>query len=253
MATNDLKDIEGFILREIKYKESSKIIEVFTKELGRISVMARGVYRKKNPNLAITNRFSKVKLDLYKSKGDFYGIKEGNLENAYKNSHKDFEKIVFKSAIADLLLKTIDQNQKNLVYKLLDQTFLAFENLDGSSLNIYLSFMVKYLAFSGYKPNFSHCPYCNKKSEMSYFSIKEGSLICDNDIKNVKDKIYLTREEIKYFMQLLYTPSKNLEEVKKPLEYKKIGRLIINLCLDKLEISSFNSLNWVLKDLSERK
>ncbi|WP_394019803.1 DNA repair protein RecO [Anaerococcus cruorum] len=47
MATNDLSDITGFVLREFAYKETSKIIEVFSKDLGRISIIAKGALGKK--------------------------------------------------------------------------------------------------------------------------------------------------------------------------------------------------------------
>ena len=43
LATNDLSDVTGFILREFPYKETSKILEVFTREYGKISIIAKGI------------------------------------------------------------------------------------------------------------------------------------------------------------------------------------------------------------------
>ena len=37
-----IKDLEGIILREKDYGESSKILDVFTKEYGIIGVMSKG-------------------------------------------------------------------------------------------------------------------------------------------------------------------------------------------------------------------
>ena len=111
MAT-ELNDVTGFILREFSYKETSKIIEVFTDKVGRISIMARGVYRKNSGLLSLTGRFMKVNLSLYKTKGDFYGIRDGYLVESYKKSAKNFDIILYKSAMCDLLLKTIDTSQR---------------------------------------------------------------------------------------------------------------------------------------------
>ena len=54
MATADLKDIEGIVLREFKYKESSKIIEVFTKDIGKISINCQSVLKQNSKNLSLT-------------------------------------------------------------------------------------------------------------------------------------------------------------------------------------------------------
>ena len=125
MATADLKDIRGIVLREFKYKESSKIIEVFTEDLGKISVICQGVLKKNSKNLGLTNRFILASFDLYKSGKDFYGLREGLVSNPYYKSNKNFDIILYKSAISDLLLRTIDQIQIETVFTLLKNSFEA--------------------------------------------------------------------------------------------------------------------------------
>ncbi|MDO5047821.1 MAG: DNA repair protein RecO [Anaerococcus sp.] len=252
MATNDLNDIDGFILREFKYKETSKILEIFAKDLGRISILARGVFKKNSSLLGLTNRFSKVNLSLYKSGKDFYGIREGSLISSYKKSSRNFDIMVYKSAICDLLLKTIDDTQVGEVYMLLDRTFEAFEKSDSNYINIFLSFLIKYVSFSGLKPNFSTCGRCGKviRDGRAYFSISEASLVCEDE--TIRDKIYLDRNELTYFLRLLYTSSDELYKIKLAKDYQKVGRLIIDYCLNKLDLRNFSSMDWVYKNLSER-
>ena len=126
MATNDLSDITGFVLREFPYKETSKIIEVFSKDLGRISIIAKGALGKKSKTMGVTQRFVKASYSLYKSGKEFYGIKEASLIKSYSKSNKNFDVILYKSAIADLLLRTLDQIQIETVYKLVDNTCLLY-------------------------------------------------------------------------------------------------------------------------------
>ena len=99
MATADLKDIRGIVLREFKYKESSKIIEVFTKDMGKISINCQGVLKKNSKNLALTNRFILASFDLYRSGKDFYGLREGLVLNPYYKSNKNFDIILYLSLI----------------------------------------------------------------------------------------------------------------------------------------------------------
>ena len=44
-----IKKIKGIVIKEIAYKETSKIIEVFTEDEGIISIMAKGAKRIKSP------------------------------------------------------------------------------------------------------------------------------------------------------------------------------------------------------------
>ncbi len=174
MATADLKDIKGIVLREFKYKESSKIIEVFTEDLGKISINCQGVLKK----------------------------------NAKKEADKNY-------------------------------------------VNIFLGFFLKYISFSGFKPNFKTCGICGKniRGKYLYFSPNESSVICDECKDKVFDKVFMTYEEFIYFNKLLYTKSEELKDIKLVDNYQKIAKIIIDYCLKNLEISTYSSLEWVKKAL----
>lgn len=251
MATADLKDIKGIVLREFKYKESSKIIEVFTEDLGKISINCQGVLKKNAKNLALTNRFILASFDLYRSGKDFYGLREGIVINPYYKSNKNFDIILYKSAISDLLLRTIDTIQIETVFTLLTNSFDAFEEADKNYVNIFLGFFLKYISFSGFKPNFKTCGICGKniRGKYLYFSPNESSVICDECKDKVFDKVFMTYEEFIYFNKLLYTKSEELKDIKLVDNYQKIGKIIIDYCLKNLEISTYSSLEWVKKAL----
>ena len=251
MATADLKDIKGIVLREFKYKESSKIIEVFTENLGKISINCQGVLKKNAKNLALTNRFILASFDLYRSGKDFYGLREGIVINPYYKSNKNFDIILYKSAISDLLLRTIDTIQIETVFTLLTKSFDAFEDSDKNYVNIFLGFFLKYISFSGFKPNFKTCGICGKniRGKYLYFSPNESSVICDECKDKVFDKVFMTYEEFIYFNKLLYTKSEELKDIKLVYNYQKIGKIIIDYCLKNLEISTYSSLEWIKKAL----
>ena len=254
LVTNDLSNVCGFVLREFPYKETSKIIELFTADFGRISIIAKGALGKKSKTLAVTQRFVKASYNLYKSGKDFYGIKEASLIKSYSKSNKNFDIILYKSAIADLLLRTFDQIQSETVFKLLDNTFEAFENANDNYINVFLAFLLKYISFSGFKPNLSSCGICGKRLNYKevFFSPYESSIICDDDKNLIRDKIFLNKEEFTYLKKLLYTKSEDLTAIKKPEGYKKVAILIIDYTLIKLEITRFSSIDWVYKNVSER-
>lgn len=249
MATNDNSNVEGFVLREFSYRESSKIIEVFTKDMGKISIIAKGVLNKKNPNLSSTQRFVKASYNLYKSGEKFFGIRDATLLKSYSKSNKNFDIIVYKSAICDLLLRTIDFDQKDLVYNLMDKTFDSFEKASGNYFNIFLCFLLKYISFSGFKPNLKECSMCGSKINPNdaYFSEKDGGMVDSSCKKIKKDIVYLTREEYLYILKLIYTPTDQVSKIDLKIEKKKIINLVTSYVLECLEIKKFSSLDWVTK------
>lgn len=249
MVTNDNSNVEGFVLREFSYRESSKILEVFTKDMGKISIIAKGVLNKKNPNLSSTQRFVKASYNLYKSGEKFFGIRDASLLKSYSKSNKNFDIIIYKSAICDLLLRTIDFDQKDLVYNLLDKTFDSFEKASENYFNIFLCFLLKYISFSGFKPNLKECSLCGSKinPEDAYFSIKDGGMIDSSCKKIKKDIVYLTREEYLYILKLIYTPTDQVSKIDLKIEKKKMINLLTSYLLECLEIKKFSSLEWAIK------
>ena len=249
MVTSDISNVEGFVLREFPYRESSKIIEVFTKNHGKISIIAKGVLNKKSPNLSSTQRFVKASYNLYKSGEKFFGIKDASLIKSYSKSNKNFDIIIYKSAICDLLLRTIDFDQKDFVYNLLDKTFDSFEKASENYFNIFLCFLLKYISFSGFKPNLKECSMCGMKINPNdaYFSIKDGGML-DSACKKIKnDIVFLTREEYLYILKLIYTPTDLVSKINLNVEKKKMINLVTSYVLECLEIKKFSSLDWVIK------
>ena len=55
-------EAEGVVTREVKYGDSSRILTVITKEIGKISVLAGGARSNRSGLLAVTQLFSHVSL-----------------------------------------------------------------------------------------------------------------------------------------------------------------------------------------------
>lgn len=255
MDINNLNNIEGFVLREFHYKESSKIIEVFTKKIGRISIIAKSVLRPKNKNLSATQRFVKAQYSLYKTKTEFYGLKESSLIQSYSKSKKNFDIIIYKSAICDLLLRTMDYTQTETTYKLLDKSFEAFENSEKNRVNIFLGFLLKYISFSGFKPNLGRSYFSLEKinNEDCYFSHEYSSLIKNEEKNKVKDKTFLSKKEVNFLKKILYTSSDQLENIEiLEINLDKIIVLVMDYCLEKLELKKFSSFEWIYKSTENR-
>ena len=60
----NIKEVEGFIISVVPYRETSKIVNIFTKD-GLIGCIAKGAKSLKSPNRSISCKFSYGKYVIY--------------------------------------------------------------------------------------------------------------------------------------------------------------------------------------------
>ena len=98
-----LKKLEGIIVSEVDYKESSKIINIYTKELGIIGCLARGSKRLKSNLSGVSTKFTYGYFHInYKDNG-MSTLMEVDIIDNFKNIKKDIEKISYISYITELV------------------------------------------------------------------------------------------------------------------------------------------------------
>ena len=84
--------VEGIIVSEVDYKESSKIVNIFTKEHGIIGALARGAKRLKSNLAGVASKLTYGTFYInYKEKG-LSILSEVDIINSFKNIKKDLER-----------------------------------------------------------------------------------------------------------------------------------------------------------------
>jgi len=51
-----IEKVEGIVISETNYSESSKILNIFTKEYGKIGVLSKGCRKMKSPLRSVSNK-----------------------------------------------------------------------------------------------------------------------------------------------------------------------------------------------------
>lgn len=229
---------EGIVLSELKYKEKSKIIRVFTKDYGKISVMARGALGSKSPLVSVTQMFSLNNYDLFKGRS-FYYIDHAQIISSNFNIRNDYDKLIMSSFILELIDRTFMDNEVNeKVFLLVKKTINLIASSNEDIMPLVLAFEIKYISFLGYRP------VLNDDKDIPFFSVKDGGIIEKPPL--IKEKCYsVEREDIYYLNKLLYTSLDALNVVidKKKLLY--LQNIILEYIKYNLEISDFNSLNLI--------
>ncbi len=177
----------GIIFRKTPFKETSLILEVFTQELGKISIMAKGIKREKNKDLGLTEILNELELVLHKT-NEWYILKSATLIKSHV-FEVDFNKNILMQAAIEIYRQLIipEEDSKKL-YDLLIKYFDYLKQVNINGIAIFWRFLLRVFVLSGIELNLTKCVKCKKwKNDiMGYFPQKNG-MICKDCYKPVFD------------------------------------------------------------------
>lgn len=170
--------IEGIILNETNYGETSKILNILTLEHGYISVMSKGSRTMKSKLRGISLKLIYAKFTItYKEKG-ISNLIEGSLIDSFKNIMTDFNKMTYANKIINLIKSVLKENNDKSIYIILRDSLLKInDNFDGKLINYIVA--TKLLTYLGVKPNFNECFNCGSQDIIT-FDLKIPAAICKN-------------------------------------------------------------------------
>lgn len=170
----------GIVLSWIKYKESSKIVTLFTEELGKISIMAQGALKPKSQLLAATEVFSKSHFELKKGK-NFYYIESAELESSNFSIRQDMDRLAYGFYILELVERSMPEGESSSrIFGMLDKALFDMSKSERPIMQT-IAFELKMISILGYRPQLSSCLACGKTASKIWdFSISEGGAYCDS-------------------------------------------------------------------------
>ena len=178
------KKIEGIIVSEVDYKESSKIINLYTKEYGIIGVLARGAKRLKSSLSGVTSKLTYGYFYLNYKENGLSILTEVDVIESFKNIKKDLLKISYASFLTELVTQVYKHENSNNIYEIYLNGLKKIEdNMD--PMVIVNIIELKLLDNLGIKPVIDSCVSCGSTDIVTISSYK-GGLLCNNCLGNEK-------------------------------------------------------------------
>lgn len=187
-----LKD-EIIILKSIDYGETSQILTGFSKENGKISLIAKGARKKKSQYLGVLEVLNIVEVVYYKkATSKLVLIREAELTKYFGNLRTDLESLYIAYYFIELLLEFTQENDPHpQIYQLL---LYVFERITPKTQrrNIVLYFLWYFLQLQGIAPRIGQCIECqtplDTKNAKSFFAPSAGGSYCYRCLYLNKDK-----------------------------------------------------------------
>lgn len=232
-------------LKSYNLKDSDKIVVMYSKDLGLIRGVAKGV---KNPKSRLGARMDSLvanKVMLYKGK-NLDTICQAEALNTFKDSRQDFDKLMYSSYVSEIISifgVEDDPSSKevyDLFYKVLDRIASAKSKKD--VMIAVIKFQLKMMLIVGFGLEFDSCLCCREEilNEDMYFSIQMGGVVCEECNKDLGVKLKL-HHKMRDFMQAMMQFDFNFES-----EYdKKATDKVCDVC--------FNLLNEYIQSHTDKK
>lgn len=171
-------EVEGIVVSNTPYKESSKIINIFTSEYGIIGCISKGCKNLKSKLRLPSEKFAYGTFHLYYKENGLSTLIDGDIKNYFFNIKNDIVKISYLSYLIELAVHTYKESENNEVYNLLIDSILKIEdNLDPRIITNILE--VQYLSYLGINLNLDECVKCGS-SKVVTLSMNKGGYVCSN-------------------------------------------------------------------------
>ena len=200
--------IDGVVIKETSYGETSKILTIITKEKGILTVISKGCKKLKSPLRSISEKFSYASFCINYKEDKMSILTGGDIINSLFNIKKDIKKIAYINFICDLTYQVMKQNSNKLIYDIFIDSILKIE--DGFDFSVITNILeLKYLKYLGVSPIFNGCVICGNEKIVTLSSYK-GGFICKNHLEN---EYIVNPKTIKLIKILEYVDIKKITKV----------------------------------------
>lgn len=173
---------EAIVLQSRNFSETSKIIMVFTRDKGRVSIMVKGGRKgsKKFPGgLETLNR---VDLQFYHRGGrELQNYKLADLIESYGSLRKNLATTYTALSLAETVQKTTPLEDANAaLYDVLAQSFAVLNGTAVHPWTIRWAALLRICRALGFGMALADCRRCGSKGPMRGFSLEHGGFVCSS-------------------------------------------------------------------------
>ncbi|MCK4800306.1 DNA repair protein RecO [Candidatus Parcubacteria bacterium] len=253
---------EGIIIKRNNFLEASLILDIYTKNYGKVEAVARSARKAKGKLKGHLELFLDTDLILAYGKSIDTIINSFTIKS-FSNLRNNLELSFSVYYLLELIDKmTVEEYRDERIFYLLKKSLLFLDGLASDQVNdgncLILLFQINLLDLTGFSPELNKCVFCRKpiKSRNNYFSFSMGGVVgneCSSQKEIKKDDldISISDDAIK-LLRLFQFKGGDVKEYNSHLS--KCFEIIKRLKVDKkLILNSVFLMNRFIESNAERK
>lgn len=240
-----LRKVMGIIVSVTSYGETSLILNVFTKDLGVIGVMAKGAKNIKSKLRSYVMPFTFGYFYIYYKENKLSTLKEVDIIDQFKNIHEDITLISYLNYIVSLSYECYKESKVNNIFNIMIEGLKKIDDkLDPMVISNIIE--VKYLDYLGVGINLDSCSICGNNKDIITISLDDGGLICKNCLN---DQTIYNIKMVKLLRMYYYVDIKNIGKLDIKDDIKNNINMFLSMYYDKytgIYLKSKNFLNKII-------
>ena len=195
--------VEAIVLRHMNYGEADRMIDVFTREMGKLRVIAKGVRKLRSRKAGHLEPFTCASLQLAKGR-ELPIVTQAEAVNLFDALRENLTLIGYASYVVELLDRfTYGDGENTALYHLLKDTLSQLAS--GVDPEFLLRFYELHLLdLLGYRPQLRQCARCEIEIQPQdqYFSAEFGGALCPQCGRLTPKAVPVSLPALKYLRHL---------------------------------------------------
>lgn len=212
-----IKKAEAVVLKTINHGDTSKIITLYSKESGRLKLIAKGVRSPKSKSVGLFQPTRHLQVIYYsKSNSELQLFKAGEFIDGFFGLENDFDRLTLAQVVVELLDRSLEDEEPHpALFDLLVNTLKRLSEPSIITANSYWYFHLQLLKELGFQPHVQHCSICHSVLEEGA-SIGRGitSLECVKCHQPNKGSTFVSREVLLTMQNILDSDWDSVGEIK---------------------------------------
>ena len=194
---------EGIILRHSDFGETDRLLTIYTRELGKVKVIAKGVRKARSRKAGHVEPFTRTQLQLARGR-DLFILTQAEASDTFHALREDLILLSYASYMIELLdQSTYDDEENRPVYRLLAQTLQRLNRGDHPQL-LTRYYELRLLDYIGFRPHLFACAKCEDEiqAQDQFFHASLGGVLCPKCGGREPEGRPISMLALKYFRHL---------------------------------------------------
>jgi len=177
-----LESTLAIVLKSFPYGDTSKIARCYTRDFGKLSIIAKGIKTSKTLQSGYLEPMNCLSLNFYYNpKRQLQIFSKAEFSQPLLSLKHDVKKLSYGFAVVELVDRTVTGEEPHAdLFHFTEDVLEAMDKSEGHLNRLFWFFEIKLLSLLGFRPHLSKCPHCQGSMESAFFSLGYGELLCGN-------------------------------------------------------------------------
>ncbi|MFO7841701.1 MAG: DNA repair protein RecO [Fidelibacterota bacterium] len=175
-----VKNTPAFVLKINPKGETSSVLHCFSRDFGKLILIAKGARTSKSPFKGLLEPFSLLNIHFNEKAGRAYQfLANAEYVHPFRNLKKHPEAVLYGSVILEVIYKTQEDTEDQKIFELLKAVFTSIER-GRPAFYAHWYFILQYLKTEGLPLDIDSCYRCSATLPPAYFNPFSGHIYCKN-------------------------------------------------------------------------